>query len=113
MVDATVGWTAQHEQLLEKRPADVLIVLNKVDQLASDPQSRSDIQRLSAELSTRGASVVMTSAVQSGGIDSLLSRIGEHIDQLLPPPGSGVPISPVQVQATEGLRSRIQRQLSA
>ncbi|MGN6547362.1 MAG: GTPase [Aureliella sp.] len=92
VVDATVGWTSVHRELLSQRTRDTLLVINKRD-LRNDMALPEEV--LASDVGVRSLSgavkVVATDATSPTGVAELLAVLGEHLDSFLPPPGAAVP----------------------
>jgi tRNA modification GTPase len=105
VVDASVGWTDVHEELIERRRRPTLIVLNKQDLQPAATIPAHALLRISGLSSAEGTvAVVPTRATQAGGTDALLAALGAHFDAWLPPSGSGVPFLPEHVALLERVK---------
>lgn len=104
VVDATVGWSQVHDDLLaERHDRSTLVVLNKRD-LARDyrPPERA-VQSVVGLLGCDGpVAVISTEATRADGIKELVTVLGEHFDGLTPPAGSAVPFLREQARALTG-----------
>ena len=111
IVDACVGWTSVHDDLVDLRRQPTLVVLNKQD-LQPESDLRAEVVERVSGLQSSGGSVtlVRASATRPGGTDALLAALGAHFDALLPPPGSAVPFLPEQVTLLEHVQSLLKEE---
>ena len=99
VVDATVGWTDQHQWLMETcqqraRPPKLLAAWNKID-LA--PEARAD--------APAGLTLVCCSAVQPP--TQLLAALVQQLVPEVPLPGTAVPVAEEQIELLEQLSQRL------
>jgi|LakMenEpi03Aug12_release.lakeMendotaPanAssembly.Ray.scaffolds.fasta_scaffold101076_2 tRNA modification GTPase len=94
LVDPIEGWTGQHQQLLDEKPTQSLIVITKSD-LADCP-----MPDLSQAQKANGPSV-QVSAVTGNGIPELLSEISKRLVPVLPESGQAITFTDSQRQALE------------
>lgn len=91
VVDGTVGWTATHAEILAAAQAsetERFIVWNKGDLAMSPPPSL-----------LASTPVIVTSAVESPGIDGLLAKLAQWLCPCPPQVGEATPFRPSQVVA--------------
>lgn len=111
VVDATVGWTAVHDQLAQQRGSrPSIIVLNKHDLRSQAELPAEALRRVSGLLSAgRAVKSVPTRATDSDGVGELLAVLGNSLDALAPAAGAGVPFLAAQArrleEAIEALRA--------
>lgn len=92
VVDATVGWTETHRQLLEVRSQTTMLVLNKCDLMTKADNARELERSLRQQMTAREkVPIVRTSATSAAGTADLLETLGEYFDAQLPPARAGVP----------------------
>jgi len=96
VVDATIGWTQTHEQLLAERSQDTLVVLNKCD-LVPEAQLFSAVSERIHGLRDGTARVVRADARVPSGVQELLDVLGQHFDSVMPKGDIGVPFLAAQV----------------
>ena len=108
VVDATVGWTPVHSELLSRRSAPTVLVLNKSDLQPTAALPEEALASVSGLSSVAGrVKMIATDATGPAGVAELIAALGRHFDALMPPAGSGVPFLTEQVM----LLRDVERQL--
>ena len=106
VVDATVGWTSQHDAMLDG-PATIVVVLNKVDAVSDRQQQQRTLATLTDIMLDRGGMVVTASARLENGIDEIVQTIGHYLDSCRPTAGSGIPFALEQIEWLERQRVKV------
>ena len=104
VVDATVGWTSQHDAMLSG-PEVIWVVFNKIDAIADVRELESAIEAIKGSIGARAAFFVTASAKLENGVEEIVRTIGEYLDGCRPESGSGVPFTSQQIEWLEHQRS--------
>lgn len=108
VVDAKVGWSKQHQQLLDSSNATTLVVWNKADLVGQSPE----ISRL--HHAQRPIDCLLASTVGAPGVSELLAAISANLVPDVPAVGTAVPFRTEQIAALrECQRLVIEQQLAA
>ena len=107
VVDASVGWTDTHTQLLDG-PATVFIALNKVDLVTNLQELKLLHHTIGQRSNSPAQRIIPASANVSGGIEEVAQAIAEYLDGLRPAPQLGVPFNEVQCEWLRRVQRRIQ-----
>lgn len=104
VVDAEVGWTDEHTQLLVGSPT-LFVVINKVD-LVEDDRIRTLVKLVEYRIGgvRSRPEIILASTRAEPGVSRIVDRIGGHLDRLRPPSGSGIPFSEQQLAWLQSLR---------
>lgn len=108
VVDATVGWTQTHEQLLAERQADTIVLLNKCDLVPEAELPTAICERIYGLVGAQVRSV-RTDTASAEGTHDLLVTLGRHWDHVMPDARAGVPFLVSQVE-TLGAVQRLLRE---
>lgn len=106
VVDATVGWTSQHDAMLVG-PELIVVVLNKVDAITDQRQLEQAMTAINERLPSASGLAVMASARLERGIDNIVHTIGAYLDSCRPACGSGIPFTCTQIKWIEQQKSRL------
>ena len=102
VVDATVGWTTQHDAMLAG-PDTMIVVVNKIDAVGDElEQTLAAIKHRVS--STSQCMVVTASARREDGVDEIVQTVGSYLDSCRPHFGSGIPFNTMHVQWLEQQR---------
>lgn len=121
VIDAQLGWTPAHTQMLPLSPQRRLIVYNKMDlkqptsPTLQPPRSESPradravgAQAVGEEPTEAGPAPLWTSAVDGTGIDTLLRAISRMLVPETPIPGAAIPFRAEQVRYLSQSWHRVQ-----
>ncbi|MCC6508033.1 MAG: 50S ribosome-binding GTPase [Pirellulaceae bacterium] len=116
VIDATVGWTETHRELLTARVRDnvaepaqykIIAVVNKYDQRPNDGVLANVVQSIEECIPAESLiGVATTTAIAPEGTSHLLQLIGQWLDSQAPPAGAGVPFTLNQVELVRSLAQR-------